>query len=192
MPALTQPYTYLFLLFILVLKNGYLKSTLEACCATYYDWVKSECLVAGGKAEAESGKFYVDYVKRYCVQDCLEGGKSALSTCTNPGGTADTWQETYEDAKDCCKHKLYYVPQEECVAKSVNGPQATVVGTLKWYVASDDSDCVQDCATNTGSACVPTKGTWGTKYADAKSCCKAHFGWLEEDMSVCKTARSYE
>ena len=177
-----------------MLKNGYNRPSLESCCKAYYNWAYGECLVEGGaKVFPESDKFYVkDYNDKYCVQDCLTDGKTALSTCTNPGGTAEAWHTKYKDAKTCCKNKLWWESQATCIANSID-PTASVtyVGSKHWYSARDGKDCVQDCATSAGSHCTPTEGTWQIKHDTLDKCCKANFSWLEEDSDNCKTARYY-
>ena len=119
-----------------MLKNGFIVSSLESCCKTYYDWAYDDCLVEGGEVTtAESGKFYVDYNHMFCVQDCLADGNTKLSTCTNPGGTVEAWQEMYETAAMCCKSKLWWMSQEECIAQSGNPTPTDAVpqvGSLKY------------------------------------------------------------
>lgn len=178
-----------------MLKNNFLKSTLEACCAQYYGWTKKECLIEGGKVAAESGKFYVNYEKKHCVQDCLNDGKTKMAAgiCNNPGGLVFSWMTLYDTAEACCKDKLFWVPLEECIATSSGGSLTpiTYVGSSGWYMASDGKDCVQDCNENSGPQCVPTKGKWEHKYTTSTACCKAKFDWLMDDRDVCKTARTY-
>jgi len=178
-----------------ILNNGFFKASLDACCKAYFNWDYQACLVEAGGAAAETGKFYVDYIKKHCVQDCLEDGKTnmAAGACTNPGGSADTWKTLYADAKMCCKNKLWYLPAETCEAQSLGGSLTTVtyVGSGKWYMASDGKDCVQDCNENSGPQCEPTRGNWEHKYESSAACCKKHFNWLMEDKDVCKTARTY-
>ena len=178
-----------------VLNNGFCKASLDACCKAYFNWDYQACLVEAGGAAAETGKFYVDYIKKHCIQDCLENGKTnmAAGACTNPGGSADTWKTLYADAKMCCKNKLWYVPAETCEAQSLGGSltSVTYVGSSHWYMASDGKDCVQDCNENSGPQCKPTRGNWEHKYESSAACCKKHFNWLMEDTDVCKTARTY-
>lgn len=177
-----------------MLKNNFLSSSLEACCKRYYGWDREACLVAGGQAAAESGEYVVNYEKGFCYQDCLKVGSSLGAACTNPADELpQSWQTKYKDAASCCKGKLWWEPQEECIAKSEQGENAVVtyVGSLKWYRNSEGSDCVQDCAEDAGDACVPTEGDWEKKWNTLTQCCKQHFDWLEVDAENCKTARSY-
>jgi hypothetical protein len=176
-----------------MLKNGFLMSSLEACCKRYHGWQTEKCLVAGGKPQAESGHFYVNYQTDSCNQDCLKTGSSLGAACTNPGEELpQTWQTKYKDATTCCKNKLWWLDEPTCIAKS-GDPNASVtyVGSNKYYVVKDGSDCVQDCATSNGSQCVQPEGTYQPKYDTLDKCCTQHFHWLEEDRDNCKTARYY-
>ncbi|KAL3786599.1 hypothetical protein HJC23_008195, partial [Cyclotella cryptica] len=71
--------------------------SLEECCASGIFWLtEAKCFTASGIASEELGtsKFYVDWIKEYCVKDC-EGA----APC---GGLAQAWDPLYNSAIDCC------------------------------------------------------------------------------------------
>ena len=100
---------------------------IEECCKNYYGWEKGTCIEASGgdPVEVSTGKWYANHNRETCLQDCPEdmGG-----SC---GGLADTWDELYSTAANCCDSQLSWIAPSVCEARST---LTIVIGTQKWFV----------------------------------------------------------
>ena len=126
------PFLHVTLLKLIVKNNGIIKSSVEACCASYFSW-NSNCIVDSGGDQAQTDtylQFYANYGDSSCVQSCSTGADVEA----NCGGLASWWLQTYKSAKECCKNKFYWVNQEECIAKSTGTESKEYEGTNGWYV----------------------------------------------------------
>eukprot|EP00956_Cyclotella_meneghiniana_P013945 scaffold20531_cov67-Cyclotella_meneghiniana.AAC.1 len=81
-----------------------------SCCANKFWWDRENCLVqTTGEAFAGSAKYYVDWVRGKCVQDC-----DGDAPC---GGLAPSWITVKHDSVEtCCSSHLYWVAKENCIA----------------------------------------------------------------------------
>jgi hypothetical protein len=62
-----------------------------------------------GEAVAGSSKYYVDWVRGKCVQDC-----DGDAPC---GGLAPSWITVKQDSiETCCSFHLFWMPEESCIA----------------------------------------------------------------------------
>ena len=189
-------------------KSSTLYATASECCQKHFSWLKEEyCETRAASSFSTSAfspggtdKWYVDYQNGVCRQDCFDNGATAPSplTTTSPpatngpqceysdsGGLSLGW---YDTATDCCKNKLPSVDQDSCILASISGEALNDVATDKWYVAGNyDQPCAKDCAVATGSPeCGGIKAKNGDAfYADAATCCKTAFSWVDSDL--CET-----
>lgn len=81
-----------------------------SCCANKFWWDRENCLVqTTGEAVAGSSKYYVDWVRGKCVQDC-----DGDAPC---GGLAPSWITVKQDSiETCCSFHLFWMPEDSCIA----------------------------------------------------------------------------
>ena len=81
----------------------------ETCCANKFWWDRENCLAqTTGEAVAGSAKYYVDWVRGKCVQDC-----DGDAPC---GGLAPSWITVKHDSiETCCSFHLYWMDKETCI-----------------------------------------------------------------------------
>lgn len=182
------------------MKNGFIKSTLEACCKAYFGWEKATCIAnsGGSTADLETGYFYVNWSnvkgngEGYCVRACYKEDSS--TSFKNCDGINETWDTTYKTAEKCCGVMESYVNKDYCIAKSEdsNAPFEPT-GSLGWYVkySNGNSDCFKDC-TGSDSECdaLDLSDTWTVKYDIMDDCCK-RLPWKADDDGNCPAQADY-
>jgi len=96
--------------YMLYNQRWYLSSSLRQCCERHFYYDINSCLgTSPDTSSVGTDKWYVDYAAETCVKDC-EG----VSPC---GGLAESWDELFEDKKECCGKKLYW--NSKCLTKSI-------------------------------------------------------------------------
>jgi len=161
-------------------RGGFTKNSLEECCDFYYSWEKTKCLQLGGAQTSEfaTDKFYVNYYKESCEQDCEED--TAGKNC---GGLVPTWKTLFDSAEDCCETKLSWVEESTCQAESTLTPATAPAGSGKYY--RKGNKCMKDCKTGTGdSECGGLAQNWDKPlFTSASNCCTERVWW--EDVPDC-------
>lgn len=161
------------------------ESSAEACCRSHLsssDWEYSNCL--RNSDYDGTNKWYVDEVKRKCVQDCATvwGG-----SCTNPGGVVypSDGVTLYDDPGACCTARLSHMKEDFCVAKSLDDDYP---GSYDFYVDYANDRCVQDCVYGDGAAgpCLIPGGIIETSdvelYENSEACCIAELSFMDQDL----------
>jgi len=86
-------------------------SDVKSCCERHYSWAYNGCIVDsdsdGTITALGTNKWYVNYQKQVCKQDCFEGSDAC-------GGLAKTWDKLFNTAADCCSIKLHWVDSKTC------------------------------------------------------------------------------
>lgn len=83
--------------------------TAKECCETSIVWERSVACIASSTGEVAQGSsdYFVDWIKRKCVQDC-EGA----APC---GGIAKKWDVMYASRKECCD--MLWNDPDECYTR---------------------------------------------------------------------------
>lgn len=85
--------------------------TVERCCTEKLGWVEREYCQAESTNTASSSAgshgWYVNYKTYRCVKDCV-----GTAPC---GGLAESWDEKFNSAKNCCSTKLWWLPASTCI-----------------------------------------------------------------------------
>jgi len=147
--------------------DGWLMSTVEACCARYFTGNYNQCVLSTPSGSAVvatvgSSNWYVQ--GEVCKQDCAEG---TVDTC---GGYSDPWNQLYASASACCTEKLPWITASLCEARSTNS--VTVSSTNLWFVDYTIDKCVKDCDNPSDIDCGGIATPWNTLFSDASVCCK--------------------
>ncbi|KAL7460889.1 hypothetical protein ACHAXS_001324 [Conticribra weissflogii] len=101
--------------------STWMYENLESCCKARYSWNLNDCIgMSGISSTVGSNKWYPDWKKYVCVQDCVGN-----SPC---GGLAKNWDPIYNTAESCCDNKLKWVT--ECVTKSVGSSDSSGGATV--------------------------------------------------------------
>lgn len=161
--------------------QSFFQPSLESCCDQYYGWAKTQCMIDGGANAAAyvTGHYYVDWESSSCKQDCVKDTPGK-----NCGGLKQGWQETYEDAEDCCNERLFWVNEKACVASSKGQAIADAdLGSESYYVNWLTSTCVKDCVKNASSDadCGGLAKHWDEKYDSKSECCNERLWYVETD-----------
>ena len=88
-----------------------LYESIEDCCLYGLSWLsKGACFSSSGSGMDLTGlgsnKYYIDYVKEQCAQDC-----DGPAPC---GGLAQQWNILYETAEQCCD-RISWVSRSDCL-----------------------------------------------------------------------------
>lgn len=173
---------FLYPLAMNTIVKKYIKSSLEACCDSYFNW-DSKCVVNGGGSQAKTDtylKFYANYMENVCVQSCSKD--DGLAVEANCGGLASYWLQTYDSAKECCEGKFFWLNQDLCIAKSTGTESEEYEGSGKWYVNVKWDACVQDCSVDNGDDCEgPPEWLGKALYDTKKQCCDTVLFWLSDE-----------
>ncbi|KAL7539345.1 hypothetical protein ACHAXR_009202, partial [Thalassiosira sp. AJA248-18] len=126
--------------------SQWLYNDVETCCENYYHWDYNDCIAGSGGSSTSSatGKWFVNHLEEICHQDCPSSGNV---TC---GGLANSWDELYDSAFDCCSSQLSWLRPTDCESKSTH---TTVVGSSNWYVDWGLDMCVKDCNDDSDRYC---------------------------------------
>ena len=154
-----------------------------ACCAAKLSSLAAGLCQANSLANgtyAGTNKWYVDYQKNKCVQDC------ATSTAGCGGIIEDSATSLYASAAACCAAKLSYLNAGICETTSSGG---TISGSSKWYVDYENQKCVKDCPAD-GAMCGGLADSWVTLYADESACCAAKFSYIPAGICQAKSLAS--
>mmetsp|Transcript_31509 Transcript_31509/g.60108 ORF Transcript_31509/g.60108 Transcript_31509/m.60108 type:complete len:784 (-) Transcript_31509:593-2944(-) len=85
--------------------------TADSCCANRLGWVQSKSCKSSSTntaiSSAGSGDYYVNYRLSRCVKDCV-----GAAPC---GGLANSWDQTFPSAHECCSTKLWWLDVSDCI-----------------------------------------------------------------------------
>lgn len=176
--------------------------SVENCCKSI-NWVQEETC-ASLSTGVVSQMFFADPSDRTkCLaHQTADGGASAgtgikctagvvtnnndLSDTTDDDADGVTCEETittstklYSSLEDCCEANVNW-DKDSCIHSS-KGTEAT--GTLEWYVDWSLSQCVQDCASASGTSCGGLAKAWDVLYKDSSACCN-RLSWLSRSKCV--------
>jgi len=155
--------------------SGNIMSSLEECCDRYFSWDTNTCMMLGGATISDyaSEKFYVNYMKESCEQDCQEN-----TSGKNCGGLVPSWKTLYENAADCCEQKLFWVEESKCISDSTLTPATAPAGSGEYYKKGEK--CVKDCETGSGdSSCGGLAERWDDTFTTAADCCSEKVWWVD-------------
>jgi hypothetical protein len=86
-----------------------LYTTLQKCCEANVPWDEDACFYnSKGAAAPGTLKYYVDWSKMKCVQDCPD---TAAAPC---GGIAESWDTLFASSTACCD-RLTWVKRQDCI-----------------------------------------------------------------------------
>lgn len=155
------------------------------CCSGKLNWMNQDYCKSRsdpdthGSGGAYTDKWFVDYSKHLCKKDC-GSSDPACGTLGNDGGSV----QLYDTAAACCSAKLSYIDGTTCGANSAAGTTTSSSGSSQWYADyASKKRCVMDCAASGTSSCggVITNGAGVQTYGSAEECCKARFGYYDQD-----------
>jgi len=145
--------------------NQWLHNDIESCCENHYNWEYNTCISGSGGTSSSlsgTGKWYVNHIEEICQQDCPNSGNV---TC---GGPANSWEQLFDSATDCCSSQLSWLAPNVCQSKST---VTTVVGSNNWYVDWGLEMCVKDCDDESDRYCGGFASKWDDLYRTSSECC---------------------
>ena len=87
-----------------------LYDSIEDCCLRGLSWLsKGACFSASGMdlTGLGSNKYYIDYVKEQCIQDC-----DGPAPCG--GVLKDQWKTLFHTGDECCA-QISWIPKSDCL-----------------------------------------------------------------------------
>ena len=177
----------------------WMKTSLEECCMTNYEWNKEACMDGGASAETPVGnstpgdsRWYVNHKDEICQQNCpVEGGGAC-------GGIAERWEgPLFDTAVKCCADMLQWLAPFICEAKSkasvsTEGPDGDATsggvgssldgstsGDSMWYVNHREEICQKNCPVESGGGCGGIAEEWDVPRLNTSAeCCAQRLPWL--------------
>ena len=137
--------------------------------------VSPTCLVAWGAVgapetvvsqPADNGVFYPDW--KYDSGTCLQDGKEPGYMRINPT------QWLSNSLEGCCDKYYSGWNKNKCMNEEGSG---------LWYVDHENNRCVVDCEQGNGPLCGGViSSITEDLFAEPKSCCETHLGWIHSDF----------
>mmetsp|Transcript_10322 Transcript_10322/g.22982 ORF Transcript_10322/g.22982 Transcript_10322/m.22982 type:complete len:597 (-) Transcript_10322:109-1899(-) len=148
--------------------NGWMKSTLDDCCMSYYQWNYDVCFGNGGTTSAASWLYYPNWSGG--TNECLDDGNQPAYMTNYQSMHMHTTLES------CCEFN-YSWDIDTCMA----GSGVVATGISRWYINWNigDGECVQDCTVGTGS-CGGLAHAWNMLYNSQLECCHGAKWWDED------------
>jgi len=140
--------------------------------------VSPTCLVAWGAvgapetvvSQSGNGVFYPDWENDSGT--CLQDGKEPGYMRINP----KEW--LFATLEECCERYYSGYNKNKCMNEQGSG---------LWYVDYQTNQCVVDCDESNGPLCGGIATPLSENlYADPKSCCEDHLGWIQSEF--CKVS----
>jgi hypothetical protein len=143
---------------------------LQECCTKNYSYKLDSCLGTSTAADVVgSNKWYLDWGRLKCVQDCP---KKNGEDC---GGLANVGSTLYKNERQCCNENTFV----SCKDSSTTTDLTDSTGSNLWYVDWWAKACVKDCESGDDCGGLAPKYMLESKeqkwlYDDLDTCCEKH------------------
>jgi len=159
--------------------NGWLKDSLDSCCAERFQWAYDACMGRGESLEP-TNKYFADYQSGTCLQDCEPGSSSELGSSTFGCARVPPPIVLYDTVEACCDIAQSWVDLAYCTSRSIHELSDG------WVVDYTHNKCAKDCDPADGPPCADSiHQDLSTKiFATPEECCSTMFTWLNLDSCV--------
>ena len=129
------------------------------------------------RAEAGSGKYWVDQVNEQCL---LDSSECDLPICKE----ADSWTQLYDTIKECCAFKLSWIDPKFCETRSQQQ------FTNKWYADYLNEQCFKDC-NDEDPLCKVLEDSSEDLYDSEEDCCSFKLSWVNPEVCIAKSTNDW-